>query len=67
MQREEPVTLELTFECPNKHQVKALISHIQSYGASRLIDKQEFDLHCSHCDWRGKRSGSSRISLRRVE
>jgi hypothetical protein len=63
----EIVTLELLFQCPNKHKIKSRITHIQSPNSSSLIDEQQFDLLCVRCGWREKMLGKQRLSLRLVE
>jgi predicted RNA-binding Zn-ribbon protein involved in translation (DUF1610 family) len=52
------VTIAITFECPNGHEIVRTFSHTQSTRGYRQIQEQAFeDLVCPVCGWKGTKRG----------
>jgi hypothetical protein len=62
------VTIELVFERPKGHRIRARITHALSPNCLSEIDAQKFDFKCPRCGWKGIERGNRRIPpLRQVE
>jgi hypothetical protein len=63
----ELVTLEVTFLCPNSHEIKVAFPHFQSPNAHRVLETIPFSVQCPLCKWEGVLKWNRHISVRVVE
>ena len=57
------VEVEITFECPQKHEIKRTFTHVAAPGGHRIVENQMFDLPCSICGWSDSLRGSQSLAI----
>jgi hypothetical protein len=62
--RKRFVEVEISFDYPNKQEIKRIFSHVAAPGGYRIVENQIFNLTGSQCSWGDSRRESQSLAIK---